>query len=540
MNQKYRSKLKQLITLILLTGSVITDCSGPLVLECNTSVTPNVPSECKLGSTVDRGVCRCEVGNFFNSEFNECTTCFESCVHCLGGTKADCIDKPFHSLHGDEEHLFNKYYPNGVCFMEHTKDTIFIATFQDKIQTFYQKYPLSETIVDQEQFTVPLKDPSVNSINTGHCVTAFGQRIIYASESIHLLFFQSQMRAEESLYFEPISYNLPEPFTTPQKGVEFSILLYIPNIGIGIAASPDYSKIVSFDLDSADSCYIENLEDDPVQFVLFSNQEALILYKEVKQRHVIKILSDSEDVYQTIRLEDRQNPTGEDMAADIEHLPISNVDQPLIFVLFDENKVEVLIKSNFNVVRVIDIIEWGTQTSVGNRGYIKAMQYSDYFVVAKEDQPKACIKNYSSPGQSERCIFTSMKSISKVVLSPLHKAVTFFDSEIALITQYLLPEIQCGVDSLITSCNALFLNDRISCIPNSQWNRVEKKCACKPNYFFDQNNKTCTKCQCNSIYGICSGSATNCNDDPFFQLALSKNDEVVYSTCVTPRRRVRS
>ena len=63
--------------------------------------------------------------------------------------------------------------------------------------------------------------------------------------------------------------------------------------------------------------------------------------------------------------------------------------------------------------------------------------------------------------------------------------------------QYIISDIiGCPPAEHIKSCSPLLLFEKVECLKNFQWNPVLKKCLCIEGYFYDDQLKTCMKCQC--------------------------------------------
>lgn len=103
-----------------------------------------------------------------------------------------------------------------------------------------------------------------------------------------------------------------------------------------------------------------------------------------------------------------------------------------------------------------------------------------------------------------------------------------------MIVYYSLSKyIGCPPDQNIRTCSPIFLYENIECFENSLWNPVKKKCECVAGFYMDSKTQTCQKCNCSGYFSQCFGSATDCNDEPYYSISVSQKNNVVDSACMT-------
>lgn len=65
---------------------------------------------------------------------------------------------------------------------------------------------------------------------------------------------------------------------------------------------------------------------------------------------------------------------------------------------------------------------------------------------------------------------------------------------------------------------------------------MRKKCLCKSGFFLDKTKSLpkdkCQKCRCSFGSQQCFGSATNCNEAPFYGVDFRESNAVVDSVCL--------
>jgi hypothetical protein len=62
--------------------------------------------------------------------------------------------------------------------------------------------------------------------------------------------------------------------------------------------------------------------------------------------------------------------------------PLDNKYAPLIAILYDENKIDVLRGNEYNIVQNLQVDYWNNAAS-DNQGFIVLLPYSDFLVTAK-------------------------------------------------------------------------------------------------------------------------------------------------------------
>ena len=224
----------------------------------------------------------------------------------------------------------------------------------------------------------------------------------------------------------------------------------------------------------------------------------MVLYKNIRSSSII--LTDHGRVAtllndQTIDSAMDQDSGGRHMDAAALNDPLDNKYAPILAILYDENKIDVLRGTDYSTRIKITVDKWNSDPS-SKQGFVALLPYSDFFVTAKQGETKIWFKNYITEGVKDRSLETALRSIMHISSSPEHKVLSVFDWELSAMIQFFVPEIRCGDDPLITKCSSVSLNDNVSCIENAHWNKVDRKCFCKGGFFLDTNTRTCKKCQC--------------------------------------------
>ena len=215
--------------------------------------------------------------------------------------------------------------------------------------------------------------------------------------------------------------------------------------------------------------------------------------------------------------------------------PITNKNEPVIALFYNENKVDIIKEEDFTLKNTLVISEWSDESASNKEGFIILLPYSDFLVVAKEGESKVIFKNYMKIGQNDRVLQTGLKNINHIFLSPDHKIITVFDRVISAMIQFFVPEISCSNDPLIASCSLLYMNEKVECVKNAVWNIAEKKCYCVGGYFLHEDQitstRSCQKCKCTEPGHYCQNKATECYEESYFTMNLSDVNDVSALGC---------
>lgn len=78
--------------------------------------------------------------------------------------------------------------------------------------------------------------------------------------------------------------------------------------------------------------------------------------------------------------------------------PITNKNEPVIALFYNENKVDIIKEEDFTLKNTLVISEWSDESASNKEGFIILLPYSDFLVVAKEGESKVIFKNYMKIG----------------------------------------------------------------------------------------------------------------------------------------------
>ena len=163
----------------------------------------------------------------------------------------------------------------------------------------------------------------------------------------------------------------------------FNILLVVEDSVLLLAASQTSKILHLFDYQiyNLESIQLE-LSANPLKIVSLGEKVVLILYKDLKESSILITGYNRVAVLQPRTILSGMNLGGRHMDVAVLNDPLDNKYAPLIAILYDENKIDVLRGNDYNLVQNLLVDDWN-YAATDNQGFIVLLPYSDFLVTAK-------------------------------------------------------------------------------------------------------------------------------------------------------------
>jgi hypothetical protein len=191
---------------------------------------------------------------------------------------------------------------------------------------------------------------------------------------------------------------LPSPYENPTEGLDFNVLLAVEDSLVLLVGSQTLNKLFIFDYDFG-YYYPPNqvsLPQPPIKFLSLGGRRVMILYRNTQGPQIYETKRN----LQVNHISDLQNPNSLNryMDAAVLNDPITNKNEPVIALFYNENKVDIIKEEDFTLKNTLVISEWSDESASNKEGFIILLPYSDFLVVAKEGESKVIFKNYMKIG----------------------------------------------------------------------------------------------------------------------------------------------
>jgi hypothetical protein len=453
---------------------------------------PNQVLDCVAGSIPDKGTCRCQPGKIHDG-FGSCVDCADSCDLCNGRESTDCIEQTDFNLQATRiaNTLNLNYHVNSMCSVRFERDGTLVENIviveADTVAVYQAVADFGGVPTLREVVTLTttgdLTDPADRR---GYCQQFKDGKVIVSHQAVHMLdLTQATITATE--------LTLPSPYDTMSNTVELKSLAHVTGLDKMIVGS-DASTEILIIADDSSTPATEALTTAPSSLTSTLENKLLVTYTGSSSTRSI-LLFDGDSISTTT--DHNKASATRDMASIFVKHPKVEPYKSLYFVLHDENKLDVVNHEDGTIIKSITLPDW-TSSDATKAGYITEIKYSNYVMVAREDESKVCLIEYRT--ETVTCTDTKMKIIGGIFHSELHRVVYIADKHNDFISINLLPEIGCGFDPLVESCgNQYYTEVTVTCKANSH------HCRCDTGYFHQESDDTCQ--QCHTSCQHCSGPA---------------------------------